>query len=87
MKDMMEAFAKYAEEQFGYYISLKKSSTPDTFESLFGASFIKQNDNDIFFCEGTEKTIAYKNTVARVNFVDTVYREEIDSQPDLVLAA
>lgn len=43
MKDMMKEFAKYAKEQFGYDISLKASSTPDTFESLFGASFIKQS--------------------------------------------
>ncbi len=44
MKDMMEVFAKYAKEQFGCDISLKASSTPDTFESIFGVSFIKQND-------------------------------------------
>lgn len=49
MKDMMKAFAKYAKEQFDYDISIKESSTPDTFESLFGASFVKQNDDDIFF--------------------------------------
>ena len=87
MKDMMEAFAKYAKEQFGCDISLKTSSTPDTFESIFGASFIKQNDDDIFFCEGMENSISYKNIVARVNVVETVYREEIDLQQDLVLAA
>lgn len=52
---MMKAFAKYAKEQFGYDISIKESSASDTFESLFGASFVKQNDDDIFFCEGMER--------------------------------
>ena len=87
MKDMMKAFAKYAKEQFGYDISIKKSSTPDTFESLFGASFVKQNDDDILSCEGMERRVVYKNMVARVNYADTVYSEEIYSQTDVVLAA
>lgn len=86
MKDVMEAFVKYAKEQFGYDISLKTSSTPDTFESLFGASFIQQNDDDIFFCEGIEQSVTYSNTTARVNYADAIY-EEMCSQTDVVLAA
>ena len=38
----MEEFIQYAKEQFGYNISFDKSSMPDTFESLFGMSFIDQ---------------------------------------------
>ena len=38
----MDKFVKYAKEQFGYDISLTEADTPDTFESLFGASFINE---------------------------------------------
>ena len=44
MSSMMEEFIQYAKEQFGYNISFDKSSMPDTFESLFGMSFIDQTE-------------------------------------------
>ncbi|MDO4487153.1 MAG: hypothetical protein Q4C46_11290 [Bacillota bacterium] len=39
---LVEEFLEYAKEQYGYDISLKSSDTPDTFESIFGESFITQ---------------------------------------------
>jgi hypothetical protein len=39
MKDIKEDFVKYVKEQFDYDISFKQSSTPDTFESVFGGTF------------------------------------------------
>lgn len=44
--DIIEAFKKYAKGEFGYDISFEKSPTPDTFESLFGMSFIEQRDEE-----------------------------------------
>lgn len=46
-ENMKDDFIKYAKEQYNYEISLKKSNTPDTFESIFGASFIKNKNNII----------------------------------------
>lgn len=83
MKDMMKAFAKYAKEQFGYNISFEKSSTPDTFESLFGESFIKKNDNDIF----PHENMLYKNIVIDVNNIDIISIDEISPQLNITLAA
>lgn len=85
MRDMMETFAKYAKDQFGYEISLKPSSTPDTFESLFGTCFIEQGNDDNFFSE--MERISYRNTVTRVNSIEKIYIEKIDLQQDVVLAA
>ena len=43
--NMRNNFIKYAKEQYNCEISLKKSNTPDTFESIFGTSFIRNKNN------------------------------------------
>jgi hypothetical protein len=43
--NIKDDFIKYAKEQYNFEISLKKSNTPDTFESIFGTSFIKNKNN------------------------------------------
>ena len=43
--NIRDDFIKYAKEQYNCEISLKKSNTPDTFESIFGISFIKNKNN------------------------------------------
>lgn len=53
----MESLKKYAKEQFGYDISFEKSSTPDTFELLFGMSFINKLNEDIFLQDGYSEKI------------------------------
>ena len=45
MNSLMDKFIMYAKEQFGYDISLTEADTPDTFESLFGVSFIAEEEN------------------------------------------
>ncbi len=87
MKDMMEAFKKYAKEQFGYDISFEKSSTPDTFGSLFGMSFINQKDEEIFLPEGHQENVSYSNNIAKVNCVEISCDEVIDLQQDIAVAA
>ena len=87
MKDMMEAFVRYAKEQFGCNISLEKSLTPDTFESLFGTGLIEKEDDDIFLDGVIVKNISYKNNIAGVSNMETIYKNTIDSQQDITLAA
>lgn len=39
----IDDFIKYAKEQFDYDIVLKSNRYPDSFTSIFGASFLKQD--------------------------------------------
>lgn len=40
---MLEDFIKYAKEEYGVTITQEESDEPDTFEKLFGGSFIKES--------------------------------------------
>ena len=40
---IIDDFIKYAKEQFGYDIVLKTCEEPDTFASVFGASFLNSD--------------------------------------------
>ena len=42
MKMVLDDFIKYAKEQFDCEISVKKCDKPDTFASIFGASFLNE---------------------------------------------
>lgn len=44
-KTMLDDFIRYAKEQFSCEISVKKNSTPDTFTSIFGVSFLDNENN------------------------------------------
>ncbi|MCR5293704.1 MAG: hypothetical protein K6E30_00830 [Lachnospiraceae bacterium] len=81
MTDMMDLFAKYVKEQFGYDIILKASATPDTFKSLFGTGFLEQDDADIYSCEGMDNGISYSNTIARINLIDKYFCDGTQSLP------
>ena len=76
MNSLMDKFIKYAKEQFGYDISLTEADTPDTFESLFGVSFITEEENTVVSYD--EKFI-YKNDLAIVANMDTVYLVELNA--------
>ena len=80
----MDKFIKYTKEQFGYDISLIEADTPDTFESLFGASFTTQEGN--VAVQYDEKLI-YKNESEIVANMSTVYTDESCEQLDICLAA
>ena len=41
-KMVLDDFIKYAKEQFDCEISVKKCDKPDTFASIFGASFLNE---------------------------------------------
>lgn len=78
MNTIMEEFKKYALEQYGYSISFKESETPDTFESLFGASFLYSVDDSW-----------YSTDIPSVEFkvAESSSLEEYDLQQNIVLAA
>ena len=84
MNSLMDKFIMYAKEQVGCDISLTEADTPDTFESLFGVSFIAEEENTAVSYD--EKFI-YKNDSAIVANMDTVYLDDDCIQQDIGLAA
>lgn len=86
MREMTEAFVKYAKEQFGIDVIVRETSEQDTFESLFGASFLNHkeewlSDDEIADC------VLYSNEALNIGSIAAVYEENVNQQQDLVLAA
>ncbi len=66
-KMTVDDFIKYVKEQFDCDISVKKSDKPDTFASIFGASFL--NDRKwVEMAGGFEREVSYQNTTIDVQF-------------------
>lgn len=66
-KMLLDDFIEYAKEQFDCEISVKMSDKPDTFASIFGASFL--NDKDcIEKVDGFESNLSYENISIDVQF-------------------
>lgn len=66
-KMALDDFIKYAKDQFDCEISVKMSDKPDTFASIFGASFL--NDKDCLEkVEGFESDLSYENISIDVQF-------------------
>ena len=64
---ILDDFIKYAKEQFGCEISVKKCDKPDTFAGIFGASFL--NDKDcVEKVDGFESDLRYENITIDVQF-------------------
>ena len=40
----LDDFIRYVKEQFGCEIFVEESDTPDTFERLFGVSFLEEQE-------------------------------------------
>ncbi len=80
---MKEDFRRYVLEQFGMEISFRKSDKVDTFESLFGASFISKDELRI----GVSVNV-YNDSSSNIS-IDMEYDpiKEYDLQQDLALAA
>ena len=43
-KDLLNVFIKFAKEKYDCEIIPEPSDTPDTFESIFGASFLNNKE-------------------------------------------
>lgn len=57
-KAILEKFIKYAKEEFDCDILAKPSESSDTFESIFGMSFLENNCDEVV---EFEKNLDYKN--------------------------
>lgn len=67
-KMMLDDFIKYAKEQFDCKISVKKCGKPDTFASIFGASFLNEKKCSEIV-EEFESNINYENISIDVQFI------------------
>lgn len=63
---LLEDFIKYAKSEFGYEISIKKSTFPDSFESIFGGSFLSLDSENFFVCSELEDKMTYRNSNAEI---------------------
>lgn len=59
-KMVLDDFIRYAKEQFDCEISVKKCDKPDTFASIFGASFLNDK-NCVEMVDGFESDVSYEN--------------------------
>lgn len=85
-KQMVEDLIKFAKEQFGYEISIKESTTPDSFESIFGASFLKQ-ECDFFMPEGKDIKLEYKNNNVKISLESSDAKGTFYLSEEIELAA
>ncbi|MCC2826451.1 hypothetical protein LK511_05855 [Faecalicatena orotica] len=66
-KMVLDDFIKYAKEQFDCEIYVKKCNKPDTFASIFGASFLNDKDSTEMV-DGFERDVNYENSSIDVQF-------------------
>lgn len=59
---MKKRFQQYVKREFGVDIAFKKSLTPDTFESLFGVSFLSQAEDTAkeYGCETIKDSLPFE---------------------------
>ena len=62
----LDDFIKYVKEQFDCEISVKKSDKPDTFASIFGASFLNDDREWVEMAGSFERDVNYQNTTIDV---------------------
>lgn len=67
-KMVLDDFIKYAKEQFDCEISVKKCDKPDTFASIFGASFLNEK-KCVEMVDDFEGDVSYENISTDVQFV------------------
>lgn len=68
-KMILDDFIKYVKEQFDCDIFLKSCDNPDTFESIFGASFLN-DEKSVEKVDGFENDLSYENISIDVQFID-----------------
>lgn len=85
MKGTIEEFKEYVLEQYGYELSFDESDIPDTFEKIFGGSFLDAQD-EVFYSESGKK---YNANVAdiTINMLNSSTFGEYELQQFDVLAA
>lgn len=73
-KTLLDDFIRYAKDEFDCDIHLKASDKPDTFESIFGVSFLNEEENGQE-TDSFNNDLCYENISIKVNLV-------IDSEID-----
>lgn len=64
-KMSIDDFVRYAKEQFGVEVTLEENRTPDTFENLFGESFLEKTA----VTEKYEEQFMYNGESVQVNLM------------------
>lgn len=88
-KTLLDKFVKYAKEKYECEITLVPSDTPDTFESIFGVSFIEdtnQISREELYVPGIDiqyKDISMEPNICK-NKLDTIF---FDNNTQINLAA
>lgn len=85
-KMSLDDFIKYASEQFGCEISVKPCDDPDTFESVFGTSFLDGESYEGTI-DGFDNELSYENTSIAVRFCSEVGMSGVIYSSDIGLAA
>lgn len=67
-KMLLDDFIRYAKEEFNCDIHLKASDRPDTFESIFGASFLNEEETGREI-DSFDDDLCYENIAIKVNLV------------------
>ena len=80
-KMVLDDFIKYAKEQFNCDIIVKPCDKPDTFASVFGASFLNDK-NYMEIVDGFERELNYENVSIDVEFtiddgINVVYMDNV----------
>ena len=62
MTDLLQEFLAYSKDVLGLNITVQKSSAPDTFEKIFGESFLSEQEDFLSITEEfSEKTLIPDN--------------------------
>ena len=65
-KKELDDFIRYVKEQFDCEIFVEKSDTPDSFEQLFGTSFLDGQDNNADVLDSFAHDLCYENNQINV---------------------
>ena len=66
-KMLIDEFIEYAKQQYGVDVLIEQSTEPDSFKSIFGASFLEENNN-IENMDNTFEEVEYVNSCVGVSF-------------------
>lgn len=68
-KMVLDDFIKYAKEQFGCDLMVQSCDVPDTFERVFGASFLNDKSS-LSQRDGFDYSLSYENVSLDVQLTD-----------------
>lgn len=87
MEKMLQEFIAFAKESFGVNVTVSESDAPDSFEKIFGCSFLQEADQHTIPDWYSDERLEYNNYVtsfAADSYMDIV---ECNVTAELELAA